>query len=166
MPVVSDRARAFTTDNWKGLLKRLVQMQVSDSVLESDIDWAVASDRSSKPPNKAVANILTLHGDGAGEASEMPEASRLADDDLCVPWSDPLLIRTRNQRFSANVKSATLLSNSQSMLRPVERLVSRGQDMFASRAYVHQYLKHGLDEDQFSSSFTRLEQSIFDYRAL
>lgn len=53
----------FSTDSWGAIGKRSFQMFVSDSPVDVAIDWSV------KPHgdfgNRAVANMVTLHGDGA-----------------------------------------------------------------------------------------------------
>ena len=61
---------------------------------------------------------------------------------------------------------ATLLSNSQSVVTPLDRTVSKAWNMFSSRAYVHQYAKHGLSEADFMDSFACLEQVIHDYNTI
>lgn len=38
--------------------------------------------------------------------------------------------------------------------------------MFASKAYIHQYTKFGIEEEDFLDSFTALEQVISSYTIL
>ena len=73
---------------------------------------------------------------------------------------------SRDARFGFHERACTLLSNSQSTIRPIEHMISHGFAMFQSRAYVHQYLKHGLEIEDFSSSFARLEQTVHSYRVI
>ena len=63
-------------------------------------------------------------------------------------------------------KSAILLSNSQSVIAPLDRVIDRAWQMFAHRAYIHQYMKHGLSEEDFVDSFVCLEQVIENYKKL
>ena len=63
-------------------------------------------------------------------------------------------------------KSATLLSNSQSFVAPLETVLRNAWSMFASRAYLHQYSRYGLLEDDFVDSFGFTEQILSDYRQL
>ncbi len=51
-------------------------------------------------------------------------------------------------------------------MRAVERAVVQGQRMFAARAYVHQYARHGLAEADFEAAFAALEQAVADYAGL
>ena len=68
--------------------------------------------------------------------------------------------------FNQYEKSATLISNSQSLVKPLDNVIKRAWNMFASRAYVHQYNKYGLTDDDFVDSFGYLEQILTDYATL
>ncbi|KAI2656168.1 Tubulin delta chain [Labeo rohita] len=91
------------------------------------------------------------------------------DPTLYVPW-----LKTENSfstwtcpvAFNGYEKSATLVSNSQSLLKPLDNIVRKAWNMFASRAYVHQYTKFGISEEDFLDSFTALEQIISSYTHL
>ena len=78
----------------------------------------------------------------------------------------PLLVRYRASPFSSHERAASLVANSQSMIRPVERVTARGFEMFQSRAYVHQYTKFGLEEEDFLGAFAQLEDAIGRYKGL
>ena len=75
----------------------------------------------------------------------------------------------RTELFTAEdglTRAASLVANSQSMIRPVERVTARGFEMFQSRAYVHQYTKFGLEEEDFLGAFAQLEDAIGRYKGL
>ena len=59
-----------------------------------------------------------------------------------------------------------MLSNSQSVVPLLERLVARSYEMFLSRAYLHQYSKYGVDDDTLHEHFMHLEQVLQGYREL
>ena len=63
-------------------------------------------------------------------------------------------------------KSATLLSNSQSFIKPLDTVLKNAWNMFASRAYLHQYNRYGLSDDDFVDSFGFIEQILADYKRL
>ncbi|XP_006899509.1 PREDICTED: tubulin delta chain isoform X5 [Elephantulus edwardii] len=65
--------------------------------------------------------------------------------------------------FNRYEKSATLVSNSQFLVKPLDRIVGKAWNMFASKAYVHQYTKFGIEEEDFLDGFTLLEQVIASY---
>ena len=169
VPSVPKQSIAFSNDSWAALNKRLFQMHISNATLESDIDWSVTfapTSRSVRAPNKSLANVLTLHGDDSKEALIQPEACLFDHASLYPTWSDRAMFCHRPQRFNAQSRSSTLLSNSQAAILPLDVVTSRGQNMFTSRAYAHQYLRFGLELDDFSFAFSRLEQALFDYREL
>ena len=70
------------------------------------------------------------------------------------------------QAFGGYERSVSLLSNSQSVVPPLERLVSRGHAMLVSRAYVYQYVRHGIEIEDFNGAFAQLEQAILNYKGL
>jgi tubulin delta len=79
--------------------------------------------------------------------------------DYFKTWSHP-------RAFNNYEKSAVLLSNSQAPLETLNGVVDKAWKMFASRAYVHQYLKHGMTEEAFVDSFATSEQIVANYRKL
>lgn len=72
----------------------------------------------------------------------------------------------QQRAFMKYEKSATLLSNSQSFIKPLESVLKNGWGMFASRAYLHQYHRYGLADDDFVDSFGLVEQILADYNQL
>ncbi|KPP65580.1 tubulin delta chain-like, partial [Scleropages formosus] len=115
--------------------------------------------------NKSLANVLILRGKDVSGAD--PEAflhpglysSWLPAGTAFSTWRSPV-------PFNGYEKSATLVSNSQSLLKPLDDIVGKAWNMFASKAYVHQYTKFGISEEDFLDSFTALEQVISSYRHL
>ena len=81
-------------------------------------------------------------------------------DSAFTAWSHP-------RSFQQHEKSvAILVSNGRSVLGNVDSVLSRAWTMFASRAYVYQYQKYGLEEDDFVDSFACLEQVLANYGQL
>ena len=114
--------------------------------------------------NHSIANLLILRG------TELPLANpgALSDPYLYTKWMPACgAFQTwAHPRPFKYEKSAVLLSNSQSQVKALDCVVSKAWSMFASRAYVHQYLKHGLTEEDFVDSFACLEQIISSYSKL
>lgn len=97
------------------------------------------------------------------------ETAPFSDSALYVPWVPPgasLMTGVQPRAFNYYEKSASLISNSQSPVRLMDTMVGKAWDMFSSRAYVHQYAKHGLQEDEFLDGFATLEQVIANYKHL
>ena len=116
--------------------------------------------------NKSLANLVVLRGKNVSAA----DLSAFCDPTLYTSWLpvDTAFAAFSSQRqFHGYEKSAVLLSNSQSAALPcLDRTVDRAWQMFASRAYVHQYIRHGLVDADFVDCFATLEQVIANYRQL
>ena len=63
-------------------------------------------------------------------------------------------------------RSAILLSNSQAVLPILQRAASKGAEMYRVGAYVHQYKKCGLEEDDFVTAFRTVGQIIENYLSI
>uniref|UniRef100_A0A3P9PS10 Tubulin delta chain n=1 Tax=Poecilia reticulata TaxID=8081 RepID=A0A3P9PS10_POERE len=115
--------------------------------------------------NTSLANLLILRGkdvysaDTGGFEDPAIYTSWLPPDEALSLWKSPV-------PFNKYEKSATLVSNSQALLRPLDDMVRKAWNMFASRAYIHQYVKFGISEEDFLDSFTSLEQVISSYSEL
>ncbi|XP_058269212.1 tubulin delta chain isoform X5 [Hemibagrus wyckioides] len=106
--------------------------------------------------NRSLSNLLILRGAFKEPGLYVPW---LPADGTFHTWHSPV-------PFSGYEKLATLLSNSQSLLNPLDNIVKKAWNMFASRAYIHQYTKFGVSEEDFLESFTLLEQIISSYTHL
>ena len=129
------------------------------------IDWSVKASASQRNFNHSVANLLVLRGLDVASVDVAP----FRESYLYPSWLPPgggLQAWTNKRSFCGYDKSAMLLSNSQSPVRSLDSMVGKAWTMFASRAYVHQYTKHGLTEEDFVDSFACLEQVIDSYKQL
>ncbi|XP_056099171.1 tubulin delta chain isoform X2 [Rhinichthys klamathensis goyatoka] len=173
IPQMSSTSLAYSVFNWPGLLKHLRQMLIASARMEEGIDWTVnvtsggesVTNSRHKSFNSSLANLLILRGKDVSTAV----TDGFKDPALYVPW-----LKTENcfstwnspVAFNGYEKSATLVSNSQYLLKPLDNIVRKAWNMFASRAYVHQYTKFGISEEDFLDSFTALEQIISSYTHL
>ncbi|XP_004397726.1 PREDICTED: tubulin delta chain isoform X4 [Odobenus rosmarus divergens] len=88
------------------------------------------------------------------------------DSALYTSWLEPINafnVWKTQRAFSKYEKSAALVSNSQFLLKPLDMIVGKAWNMFASKAYIHQYTKFGIEEEDFLDSFTLLEQVVASY---
>ncbi|XP_030007082.1 tubulin delta chain [Sphaeramia orbicularis] len=173
IPQMSSSSIAYSTFSWPGLLKHLRQMLISNTKMEEGIDWQVrppaASERTRSLTgpsfNRSVANLLILRGKDVYSA----ETGGFEDPALYTSWLSPkeaFDVWKSPMPFNKYEKSATLVSNSQALLRPLDNMVGKAWNMFASRAYIHQYIKFGISEEDFLDSFTSLEQVVASYSQL
>lgn len=183
IPQMAEQSLAYSTYTWPGLLKHLRQMLIADASMEEGIDWEVKLPVPSNPDgadchqrpgvlprvktrfNKSIANLLVLRGVDVHKC----DFTSFSDSRLNVSWVPSNCASTiwcHPRPFNYYEKSATLLSNSQTPVAPLNSVVQKAWNMFASRAYVHQYLKYGMTEDHFVDSFAATEQMIKNYSSL
>ncbi|XP_059186776.1 tubulin delta chain isoform X3 [Centropristis striata] len=170
VPQMPSSSIAYSTFSWPSLLKHLRQMLISNTKMEEGIDWQVrpppaGSERTRTSFNTSLANLLILRGKDVYSAEtgsfEDPAlyTSWLSSQEAFNSWKSPV-------PFNKYEKCVTLVSNSQALLRPLDHMVGKAWNMFASRAYIHQYIKFGISEEDFLDSFTSLEQVISSYKQL
>ncbi|XP_066430658.1 tubulin delta chain [Eleutherodactylus coqui] len=175
IPQMSEHSLAYSTFTWHGLLKYLRQMLIANAKMEEGINWQVQlpSEVTTRRNfltadlqfNKSVANLAIFRGKDLESAS--PQGFR--DPALYTSWLSPdnsFSVWKTSRSFNKYEKSATLMSNSQGLLKPLDSIVGKAWNMFASRAYVHQYTKYGMEEEDFLQGFTTLEQIISSYSTL
>ncbi|XP_053131321.1 tubulin delta chain [Hemicordylus capensis] len=177
IPQMSETSLAYSTFAWPGLLKQLRQMLIANARIEEGIDWQVRPplpglSPSQKPsPNKAVnfntsvANLVVLRG----KEVQTADLGGFRDPALYTSWlnaPDALDVWKTPRAFNKYEKSVSLVSNSQFLLKPIDNIVGKAWKMFASKAYVHQYTKFGIEEEDFLDCFTALEQVVASYTSL
>ncbi|EAW94385.1 tubulin delta chain isoform 1 [Homo sapiens] len=174
IPHMSENSLAYTTFTWAGLLKHLRQMLISNAKMEEGIDRHVWPPLSGLPPlskmslnkdlhfNTSIANLVILRGKDVQSA----DVEGFKDPALYTSWLKPVNafnVWKTQRAFSKYEKSAVLVSNSQFLVKPLDMIVGKAWNMFASKAYIHQYTKFGIEEEDFLDSFTSLEQVVASY---
>ncbi|XP_062071935.1 tubulin delta chain isoform X2 [Lepus europaeus] len=174
IPQMPENSLAYSAFTWAGLLKHLRQMLISNAKMEEGINWQVRPPLSGLPPlgrasvgmephfNTSIANLVILRGKEAHSA----DLEGFKEPALYTTWLKPVDAFSvwRTQRaFRRYEKSAALVSNSQFLVKPLDTIVGRAWNMFASKAYIHQYTKFGVEEEDFLDSFTLLEQIVASY---
>uniref|UniRef100_A0A8C9ITA4 Tubulin delta chain n=1 Tax=Piliocolobus tephrosceles TaxID=591936 RepID=A0A8C9ITA4_9PRIM len=174
VPHMSENSLAYSTFTWAGLLKHLRQMLISNAKMEEGIDWHVQPPSSGLPSlgkmslnkdlhfNTSIANLVILRGKDVQSA----DVEGFKDPALYTSWLEPVNafnVWKTQRAFSKYEKSAVLVSNSQFLVKPLDMIVGKAWNMFASKAYIHQYTKFGIEEEDFLDSFTSLEQVVASY---
>ncbi|XP_032354272.1 tubulin delta chain isoform X3 [Camelus ferus] len=141
------------------------------------IDWQVRPPLSGLPTlgkmplskelhfNTSIANLVILRGKDVHSA----DLGAFKDPALYTSWLEPVTafnVWKTQRAFSKYEKSAALVSNSQSLVKPLDMIVGKAWNMFASKAYLHQYTKFGIEEEDFLDGFALLEQVIASYSNL
>ena len=153
-PVIPRSSIKFTTFSWKALagdVKRQVRRKSTNSTSD----------------DKFFSMLVSMRGQDACEYDVMPElglksdmfASFVATDDRCRVW------RCAREAGGCE-KSLTLVTNSKSGVDDFGEICKKSWKLFCSRSYVHQYLKHGLEEEDFKNSIASLQSLISNYNYL
>ncbi|XP_035829696.1 tubulin delta chain isoform X2 [Aplysia californica] len=166
IPQMSDVAREFSFHQWSGLIKNLRQMLIANAPMEEGINWAIKpSSRTASGHtcfNRSLSSLVVLRGKDANSVDPF----YFTDSSIYTPWmpSDMTCCVARQPRlFCEYEKSAALVSNSRASVQPLNRIIDKAWTMFSTRAYVHQYLKHGMTEEDFLDSFVSLEKVVASY---
>lgn len=182
----------FTYDNWSTILRTLERMDARGTIIERG---AVATGGvGGDGVSKNVSSVLTLHGVdadsaarniisqqqiGPGRRSAAPSVDQSGAHDsghhvqvrfssTYAPWTPSPPCRVYTSPFAVNgyLRSASLLSNGQTVLPALQRPLLNGSNMFRSGAYVHQYQACGLEVEDFVTSFRSLGQIVNNYQSL
>ena len=83
-------------------------------------------------------------------------------------WSDDQSVELYHSSHCLNGyhRSASIVSNSQSILPYLHRPVAKAAAMFQSGAYLHQYSKFNIEREDFEQAFLTLGQVIQNYESL
>jgi tubulin delta len=193
IPQMADTHRDFANYHWPSLLKTSRQMLTTGWPCQEGLNWRKPSGvRPTVECNTAIANVLTLRGSAIADA---PVAD-FPPDDFYVEWSPVhsrcrgspfrlvghdkvrccthqsivIILQIAQQSIDVSppqrVQSATVVSNSSRVWKPIEHCTSRAWGTFASRAFLHQYEKYGTTEDDFVDAFVQAERLIKSYREL
>ena len=162
LPQMPERSHAYTNYLWAGLVKYLRQMLLTDSFIDEGMDWSSSLGKKVK----CLSNLFVFRGK---DLQELDLSGLLADQSMysdSVPpplrqwvWSSP-------HPFNRYEKSCTVLSNSQSCLQSLNTVTEKAWKMYSSRAYIHQYERFGLCEENFMKSFVEVEQIVKDYSTI
>ncbi|XP_071944995.1 tubulin delta chain-like [Antedon mediterranea] len=167
VPQTSERSMEFSTYNWPSLLKYLRQMLIVDSYMDEGVNWHVkvppaSSNQSASNYIKSISNQLILRGKDV----TLADCQHFKDTALYANWIHPdsaMSVLSHHHQFLKYEKSATLLSNCQSPVKPLGKCLDKGWQMFAMRAYVHWYTRYGMMEEDFIDSFASLKQVHHSY---
>ena len=136
---------------------------------------------SSETSVNSIANILVLRGKDATEAASGVLVSEFVREISHPNWvTAPVQIwshgaygryseRSLNMKRSpihVYEKSATLVGNDCQIAPPLTLACHKATQMFRARAFVHQYRRYGLEEQDLMERFSACDQIAVDYSEL
>ncbi|KAK3932142.1 Tubulin delta chain [Frankliniella fusca] len=161
---------------WNILSKHMRQMLRINALNPRSvtIDWEL------RPPSTAqsvhslcqfsssVANILMTRGSGFSTVQCNPrkDFQEKSLNPCWVPLEGAFHHCHQNRRFNDQDKFAFLLTNNSQLYLPVNTVVEKAWKMFTHKAYMHQYTRFGILEEDFVDAFVKIESVIKAYKEL
>lgn len=141
----------------------------------TNVDWELKQP-SSVPPSVhslqhyscSVANLLLTRGVGFSHSHVKPTKD-FHDKAMYPRWVPEEVAFShchQARRFNDQEKFALLLSNNCQLYKPLNTIVDKAWKMFTHKAYLHQYSKFGLSEEEFVDAFVKIESVIKSYKSL
>ncbi|RZF49212.1 hypothetical protein LSTR_LSTR010942 [Laodelphax striatellus] len=161
-PHVSKPVTAFEpVPKWEAL-ERSIEKNLK---IPFDFNANNAKDYSSQY-YRSVANLIVcrgpLHDDKVRD-------SFLKSRDIYPKWMVPArqCQTVRNERtFLRKDKFITLVSNSSRVKSVLDRVLDQSWQMFVHKAYLHQYSKYGLNNEEMLQTILKCETILKDYKCL
>ncbi|CAF1225380.1 unnamed protein product [Rotaria magnacalcarata] len=166
VPQLSDQALDFSTYKWSSLIKNLSQMYINNSYLDEGLNWSL---KPHQTRTKSVANLFLARSydkdDIDQDLKQYFNHSTLYSS--YTPSSDYYSVfNYRDKSYLNYEKYISLISNCQTPVSALDRIVSKSWQLFGQKAYLHHYLKYDVDEQAFLNGFVQIEQVIKSYKDL
>ena len=170
LPYIPQASVSFSTYSWDALLKRIYQMLITDFFMDEGLDWYRKLPENitlctEKYP-RYLSNLLLMRGHHALSFQTLPNFQHNCLYSQWIPSLNRCSYWKTNMPFCKFEKSVTLLSNGTPCVEPLDKVVSKAWQMFESRAYFHQYAKHGVEEEDFINAFVAIESVISAYKQI
>lgn len=174
LPHLAETSIPFSTFSWPGLLKNMKQMLITNFFVDEGMNWQTQTSESipglKRKPFKSISNILILRGESACSRSQSwDDLAEFKKPGLYAPWlpeRDRCHLWSVNRPFRSYEKSVSMLSNDSSCTEGLDMVIRKAWDMFSSKAYLHQYTKYGLEEEDFLNAFIKVDNVLNSYRKL
>jgi 3-methyladenine DNA glycosylase/8-oxoguanine DNA glycosylase len=76
------------------------------------------------------------------------------------------LFNYREKSYLNYEKYLSFISNCQTPVSSLDRIVNKSWQLFGQKAYLHHYFKYNIDEQTFLNGFVQIEQVIKSYNQL
>ncbi|KAL4449266.1 hypothetical protein ABPG74_015648 [Tetrahymena malaccensis] len=157
VPQMPDASKSFQNDQWSALEKRIFQMQISNS-MESNINWSKKIDSGIR----SLGNILI----GRGIDVQKQKFEMFAEPQIYKNQRVNYRYYKDSHQFNNNEKSISMISNSQFCVEPLSIISNRAHQMYREKAYLYQYEKYGISQEEFFQSLAMFDQILFNYQSI
>jgi tubulin delta len=166
VPQLSDQALDFSTYNWSSLIKTLSQMYINNSYLDEGLNWSL---KPSQTRTKSIANLFLSRSYDKDEI-ENDLKQYFNHEDFYSPYLSPSnyysSLNYREKSYLNYEKYLSFISNCQTPVSALDRIVTKSWQLFGQKAYLHHYFKYDIDEQVFLNGFIQIEQVIKSYKQL
>jgi hypothetical protein len=142
------------------------QQEISSSSHHRPVPSDLASVRSSKTSFKSMSGTSSAYVNAHQNQPKLFEEYLQSHSSFHSLNQLPIQFASSNFLLNQYQRSTTVLSNDQSILPLLQRTIKKSAEMFQVRAYLHQYLSHGLEMDDFVDSFQSLGSVVQYYSDL
>eukprot|EP00892_Ulva_mutabilis_P006400 jgi/Ulvmu1/4131/UM019_0110.1 len=168
-PQVARDSVKFTTFQWNGILKRLLQMFITRSACSERLDWSIdvgspgVAQGFRGKCNRSAGTYICLRGLFAAQV----DVSCMAAPGLYPTWlRDPLLASACTDSFHGYEMSCTLLSADQGCVDPIKVATGKAARMLHANAFVHQYQKHGVEKTHLEAAVHHAQDIVETYELM
>ena len=113
---------------------------------------------------------LSMSSGSVGPSAEQEAFAAFGQPGVFTDWAagggEALAVGSSTHKVGGHQRSVGVLANSQSVVRPLERLVASAAGMLGAGAYLHHYDRHGVGREVFDEALATAEQMLHDYRQL
>jgi tubulin delta len=166
VPQLSDQALDFSTYKWSSLIKNLSQMYINNSYLDEGLNWSL---KPSQTRTKSIANLF-LSRSYDQEEIENDLKQYFHHEKFYSSFLSPTnyysSFNYREKSYLNYEKYLSFISNCQTPVSALDRIVNKSWQLFGQKAYLHHYFKYNIDEQIFLNSFVQIEQVIKSYNQL
>ncbi|KAJ8687424.1 hypothetical protein QAD02_023218 [Eretmocerus hayati] len=169
-PYVSPSVKQYESPyNWGVYLQHLKQtLRITPLAdIEARSPSKSAGVRSSYSYYKSVSNVLVSRGNTDG--NDPIASDDLRCKDLYVDWSsssERFTYLSQQRRLLDHEKFLALVTNNSQIYQTLDGIVDKAWNTYTHSAFLHQYKKFGLEEDDFLEAFAKMENVIKDYKNL
>ncbi|CAF1318427.1 unnamed protein product [Adineta ricciae] len=166
VPQLSDQALDFSTYKWSSLIKTLSQMYINNSYLDEGLNWSL---KPFQTRTKSLANVfLSRSYDKEDLDNELKQYFNQSDfySSFLSPSNYYSAFQYRDKSYLNYEKYLSFVSNCQTPVASLDRIVNKSWQLFGQKAYLHHYMKYDIDEQVFLNGFVQIEQVIKSYNQL
>lgn len=166
VPQLSDQALDFSTYKWSSLIKNLSQMYICNSYLDEGLNWSL---KPAQTRTKSLANVFLARSYDKDEIdNDLKQYFNHSSfySTFVSPTNAFSVFNYRDKSYLNYEKYLSFVSNCQTPVSSLDRIVTKSWQLFGQKAYLHHYFKYDIDEQAFLNSFVQIEQVIKSYNQL